>query len=370
MDFVDDLPPIEISNETRTAIIDGVRATLMLLQRGGKISSDISYSSLLENPDLLYAFIQAYRANPEIADSLVQDKKGKPVRDDQTMLVCDVNLAQVQRLLVVTCSKRYFAPAPAQQVQPAPPEPDQKKSLGLFRKSEKPDPQAKQAPKTNEERKLSDLTRYLAYDWQLPILPVYREALSYQHLVELGADILRLKDVKAVAAAGRLSPSDIQKARRVAGEDFSTMLARNPRAVNGVVHWSHEMYKFFHQLLGEKTWDFFAREREFFRVVGGLDKGRLRMYGDMLTYIAPENLLTLGRLNIDKTRALVEALKVQLGDHLDMTLSSAQFGKDILNRIVDSFIHLKKDNDQLVVYAELTCQALAPTIQDWLSRRS
>jgi hypothetical protein len=365
----DDLPPLEISNETRSALVDGVRATLMLLQRAGKFSAQATYASLLEDPLQLLAFIQAYRANSELADSIVKSKKGEPVRDEQTVLVCDVNLAQVSRLLIVTCAKKFFAPPLPEFPEPSIAEPEVKKGLGLFRKAEKPPAPVPSGPRSNEERKIAELIRFLAYDWQLPILPVYRDALTYQHVIELGADILTLKDAKAVAAAGLLSPADIRKARQVAGEDFVPMLTRNPRAVNGVVYWSADMYKFYRQILGDKAWDFFARDRDFFNVVAALEKSKARLLGDMLVYIAPENLLTLGRLNFDKTRALVEALKIHLGDHLPMTLGSPQFGRDILNRIVDGFVHLKKDVDQLLVYADLTCKALAPTIADWLARR-
>ncbi|MBI5121931.1 MAG: hypothetical protein HZA67_13095 [Rhodospirillales bacterium] len=356
------LPPVDITPETRNAIVDGLKQVLAAFQSAKKIKAEITYQALIEKPEALYQFIQLFRANRELADGVVKGKNGQPVRDDETELVCGVSLAQVQRLLILTSAKRHFGvSAPA-----AKPAEDKKGGLGsLFRKAEvKPDASSR----SNEERKLAELAKFLAYDWQIPLLQVYKDALTYQHVLELGSDLTLLKDAQAIAQAGRLEPAHIRKARQVAGGEFVQLLSENPKAVEGVIYWNADMYKFFRSVLGDKCWHFFGRDHHFFNALSSFEKAKIRLFGDTLAYIAPECLIEFDRLNLDKTSALMEAFRANFGDGLEEALSSKGFAFDILHRLVESFVHLKKDAEQLKTYADLTCKALLPTYQVWLAK--
>ncbi|MFA6019130.1 MAG: hypothetical protein WC722_02630, partial [Rhodospirillales bacterium] len=292
------LPPVDITPETRNAIVDGLKQVLAAFQSAKKIKAEITYQALIEKPEALYQFIQLFRANRELADGVVKGKNGQPVRDDETELVCGVSLAQVQRLLILTSAKRHFGvSAPA-----AKPAEDKKGGLGsLFRKAEvKPDASSR----SNEERKLAELAKFLAYDWQIPLLQVYKDALTYQHVLELGSDLTLLKDAQAIAQAGRLEPAHIRKARQVAGGEFVQLLSENPKAVEGVIYWNADMYKFFRSVLGDKCWHFFGRDHHFFNALSSFEKAKIRLFGDTLAYIAPECLIEFDRLNLDKTSAL------------------------------------------------------------------
>ncbi|MBF0167248.1 MAG: hypothetical protein HQL45_06415 [Alphaproteobacteria bacterium] len=357
------LPPVDITPETRAAVVDALKRVLAEFQKTGKVAGSVSYQNLIDDPTALYDFIQVYRANREGVDAIVTGKDGKPVRDDEAILTCGVSLAQIQRLLILTCAKRHFGvSSPA-----AKPQEEKKGGLGaLFRKSDSAG--KSEAPRSNEERKLTELAKYLAYDWQIPLLQIYRDTLTYQHVLELGSELVLLKDAKAIAQAGKLDPAHIRKARQVAGPDFVQLLSDNPKAIEGIIYWNADMYRFFKGLLGEKCWVFFGRDHNFFNAVAALDKAKCRIFGETLAVIAPECLIEFERLNLDKTNALIEAFRNNFGDYLDQALSQKSFAVDILRRLVESFVHLKKDSDQLQVYADLTCKAILPSVQAWLAK--
>ncbi len=356
------LPPVDITPETRNAIVDGLKQCLGVFQAAKKVKNEISYQNLIENPAALYQFIQIYRANREMVDNIVKAKSGQPVRDDDTELACGVSLSQVQRLLILTAAKRHFGVSGAIQK----PAEEKKGGIGsLFRKSEA---KAEAPSRTNEERKLSELAKYLAYDWQIPLLQVYRDSLTYQHVMELGPELTLLKDAKAIAQAGRLDPAQVRKARQVVGGDFVNLISDNPKAIEGVIYWNADMYKFFRSLLGDKAWIFFGRDQQYFNALASFEKAKLRLFGDALAYMAPECLIEFERLNIDKINAMMEAFRGNFGDDLEMILSQKSFAFDVMHRLVESFVHLKKEPDQLKVYADMTCKAILPSMQEWLAK--
>ncbi len=64
----------------------------------------------LHDPDLLAAFIKAFRANPTLYSDIVVGYDGRPITaaDPDKALVCGVSLAQVQQLMVKTCARHLF----------------------------------------------------------------------------------------------------------------------------------------------------------------------------------------------------------------------------------------------------------------------
>lgn len=357
------LPPIDITPETRTAIIDGLKQVLARLQEAKKVKSEIGYQTLIENPQALYQFIQLFRANRELADDIVKTRDGAVVRDDEAILACGVSLSQIQRLLILTAAKRHFGVGAVQQKAAE----EKKGGLGsFFRKQD--DDKGPATANPIEERKLSELAKHLAYDWQIPLLQVYRDCLTYQHMMELGPDLTLLKDARAIAQAGRLDPAQIRKARQIAHEDFLKLLSENPKAIEGVIYWNADMYKFFRTLLKDKCWTFFARDVTFFNAVTAYEKAKIRLFGDMLSYMTTEALIEFDRLNLDKTSAILDAFRANFRHDLELMLSQKSFALDTLHRMVESFVHLRKDSEQVKVYADLTCKALLPSLQPWLDK--
>jgi hypothetical protein len=359
-------PPVDIDSDTKKAIIDGLKAVLARFQEAGKVDAALSYQDLISQPDTLAAFVTTFLANRESCDDIVVAKGGKPVRDDDQMLACGVSLNQIQQLLVRTCAKKVFESEKTLQTVT---ETVTKKALfGLIKKTEQVEIQ-RIGNDPVEERKIRELSRYIAYGWQLPLLPAYREHLTYQQVMEIGEDVLALKTPEAVATVGQFPPETLRKVKIAAGPDFVDILVHRPQAIAGVAVWNREMYEFFRKTLADHAWDFFARDKAFFNVVAALDKSNARIYGDVLCYIAAESLEEIQRLNIDKVEVLVTSLKAAFGNKLPGVLSRPAFAKDILRKVVDNMLHMSQEKEKMMTSFALTCKAMVPQVMDWLAKQ-
>jgi hypothetical protein len=360
-------PPIEIDSDTKKAIIDGLKSVLALLQQKGAVDRQLTYQALIASPAALEAFISAFIAQREACDAVVKARTGSgPVRDNDQVLVCGVSLNQIQQLLVRTCAKKIFESEKTEQTTT---ETVTKKALfGLITKTEQVEV-TRIGHDPVEERKLRHLANYIAYGWQLPLLSAYRQALSYPQIMEIGEDILALKTVDSVEAVGQFPPEVLKKVKVASGPDFVEILVHRPQAIAGVAVWNRDMYDFYRKTLGDRAWDFFAREKAFFNVVAALDKSSARIFGDVLCYVAAENLEDLQRLNIDKLEVLVTSMKSAFGDKLPLIMGNPNFGKDILRKVVDNLLHMNQDKDKLMASFALTCKAMVPTVNEWLAKQ-
>lgn len=359
-------PPVDIDNDTKKAIIDGLKKVLARFQQDGLVDQSLTYQDLISHPDILEKFIALFLANRELCDEIVKRKGGQPVRDEDSMLVCGVSLNQIQQLLVRTCAKKLFdAEKTAQTVT----ETVTKKSLfGLIKKTEQVEV-TRLGNDPIEERKLRELARYLAFDWQLPLLRAYREHISYQQLMEIGEDIVALRTPEAIATVGKFEPAILKKVKAAAGPDFTDILINRPQAIAGVAVWNRDMYEFYRKMLGDAAWAFFAREKDFFNVVASLDKPVARVYGDVLSFISSESLAEIQRLNIDKSEVLVTSLRGAFGNKLPAVLGHPNFAKDILRKVVDNMLHMNQEKDKLMTSFALTCKAMVPTVNEWLAKQ-
>lgn len=359
-------PPVDIDNDTKKAIIDGLKKVLARFQQGGLVDQSLTYQDLISHPDVLEKFIALFLANRELCDEIVKGKNGQPVRDEDTMLVCDVSLNQIQQLLVRTCAKKLFE---AEKTAHTVTETVTRKSLfGLIKKTEQVEV-TRVGNDPIEERKLRELARYLAFGWQLPLLRAYREHISYQQLIEIGDDIIALRTPEAIATVGKFEPAILKKVKAAAGPDFTDILINRPQAIAGVAVWNRDMYEFYRKMLGDAAWAFFAREKDFFNVVASLDKPVARVYGDVLSFISSESLVEIQRLNIDKSEVLVTSLRGAFGNRLPQVLGHPNFAKDILRKVVDNMLHMNQEKDKLMTSFALTCKAMVPTVNEWLAKQ-
>ncbi|CAA7611882.1 conserved hypothetical protein [Candidatus Terasakiella magnetica] len=359
-------PPIEIDTETKRAVIDGLKKVLTAFQQAGLVDSSIAYQELISNPKVLEIFIQVFQAHRDIADEVVKakDKAANPVRDDSIPLVCNISLAQIQQLLVRTCAKKIFeADKPMETIT----ETITKKSMfGLIKKTEQIE---RLSVDPVEERKIRELSRYIAFGWQLPLLDTYRSMLNYQQIIEIGDDIVALPTAAKIEAVSQFEPEKLKKVKAAVGADFGAILADRPQAIAGISVWNREMYEFYRKTLGDKAWAFFAREPAFFNVCAALDKSVIKIFGDMLCYIATENLAEIQRCNIDKVEVMVHALKTAFGNRAPQILAIPSFSKDILRKVVDNLIHMSQEKDKLMTSFALTCKAMTPAVDEWLAKQ-
>ena len=355
------LPPnIELTTDTKKMLVDSIKKALQIFQSKGAIEPDVTYDRLVHEPDILFNFIQAYRQNPEWVDNLAVDKQKNPVRDPGTFMICGVTLAQIERLLVLTCGKYYLQEATSQDKTVVSQKVERR--MLFFKKVIK----TKEEITTYDERKTKEISKHLAFDWQLPLLEAYAEYFNYPQLLELDSDILAIRSHEYLQIVGNYQQADLRKAKASSGDEFTKILNTRPEAIAGIICWNSDMYRFFRNMLSDRCWDFFARDKEYFNIVAGLDKAKARLYGDILIYIASENLTEMDRLNLDKTKVIIAGFRDTLGARLPQVMARPSFAKDILRKIVESFAHMKQDNDQLAIYAELTCKAIAPTIFEWM----
>lgn len=357
-------PPVDLDVATKKAVIDGLKRVIETFQAKGVLDKAVTYQDVIHEPAVLFDFIQTFRANRQLVEAIVIGSDRKPVRDDAAPLACGVTLEQVQQLLVKTCAKYFFDKdkGGAETVV----ETVKSKRFLFFTRTEQVE---RKAGPTADDRKNRALLPYLAFDWQLPLLPAFKDELIYQQVAELGEDMVALTSVEAIGAVGATDPAVIRKAKAVAGPDFANVLMERPTALPGLGAWSRDMYTFYRSALGPRAFDFFARDKQFFNLAAELDKPLARVYGDVLVYIAAENLQEMQRLNIDKTGILIEALKAALGERVEAALAHPAFAKDILRRLVESLLHMKQEKDQVMVATALTCKAIAPQIREWLEKQ-
>jgi len=359
-------PPVDIDGNTKKAIIDGLKRVMATFQESGCLDASATYQQLIADPTALVNFIQVFLAHRDQADAIVRPKSGKePVRDDDQPLACGVSLNQIQQLLVRTCAKKVFEQTkPMETVT----ETVTTKSFLFFKKTEQVEVQ-RQSADPAEERKVREIARYVAYGWQLPLLPAYRQFLSYPQIIEIGDSLLALTSAENIEAVGAFDAAVLKKVKAAVGADFNEILTAQPQAIGGIATWNSDMYQFYRKLLGDQAWTFFAREKEFFNAVVSLDKATAKVYGDVLCYIASDNLQEIARLNIDKSEVLVSALKSAFTDKLPAILKIPNFSKDVLRKVVDNLLHMNQEKDKLMLSFSLSCKSMVPSVMEWLAKQ-
>jgi len=357
-------PPVDMTSETKRNIIDALKQVIEIYKSAGKLTPEATYSSILHDPRDLYRFIRLYRANTELAADFVKDKDGNPVLGEDELLVCGVSLLQVQQLLVKTCARHYLEQENKEEVKVVT-ETVKKKILGVFTKTEQIE---RKVGGGYDERKVRDISKCMAFDWQLPLLPAYN-MLNSTHLFELGDHVHCLTSFEAIRDFTQLDQPTIKKAKQTVGDDFPYFLVHRPAALAGVGTWSREMYQFYRRVLGDAAFDFFCRDKQFYMVCAALDKPLIEIYGDVLGYIDSANLEEMQRLNIDKTDVLLQAMRGAFGNTLKEALSNPNFAKDILRKMVESLQHVSQEKAQLIQSAMITCKAMAPQVADWVEKQ-
>lgn len=358
-------PPIDINNETKRGIIDGLKKVIEVFQAEGVLDKGLSYKDVIHKPDVLYAFIQTFKANAELAGRIVMDKEGVAVHDPDTQLVCGVNLAQVQQLLVKTCA-RYFLEQDTREEEEIVTETVTRKRFLFFKTTEQVE---RRTGGGFDERKVREISRHMAFDWQLPLLPALAELNSAQ-LMELEENVIFLNSAEGIREFAKFDQQTIKKAKATAGQDFPMAVATRPGSIGGIATWSKDMYSFYRQALGDSAFEFFSRDKAFYMVCASLEKPAARIYGDVLCYIAAENLEEMQRLNMDKADVLLAAMKFAFGDKIRPVLSRPAFAKDVLRKLVESLLHVEQEKSQLAVSAQITCKAIAPQVMNWLAKQA
>ena len=355
-------PPAEISPETRRLILVGFKKIVEIFQGKGLLDPNATHVDVLHDPMLLIQFDQAFVKNPGLIAEIVVDAQGQPVTALDKPLTCGLTILQIQQLAVRTCARFLFL---GEEEERTVTRTVTTTKYLVFKETI----QITERVRGKDPRLLKEILGFIAFDWQLPLLAEYAD-LSLPQLAELRGDILALRSVEAVREVQKFSPDALRKAKALLGaSEFIALLEARPQAIRGVLHWPKEMQQFFRNTMPSRFYDFMAREDKLFMYVASMDKPTISIYGDVLGYVALENLMELHRLNIDRTEVLLGTMKRIFGKRMEPMLANPKFARDVLRRQVEGLIHIKADKAQMADIHGLTWSAAEQQALAWLAKQ-
>lgn len=168
----------------------------------GKLDRTAAYDAAMNDPELLAACLQLFRARPELFTAHVIDAQRQPVTSDDGMLLCGRSLGDAVGLVVQASARRYFRRklggtkrviAPS-KVKPGllerlcvavgllePRKPTFRKVIGMG------------------DRLFGAIRDYLRFDWQAALIPHYAP-LAPEMVTALGARLLDIREPSELRA--------------------------------------------------------------------------------------------------------------------------------------------------------------------------
>jgi hypothetical protein len=324
---------VELDDVPRKMLVDGIKAVLTRLQDEGLLPHKKSYRDVLGEPKTLYEFIETFRRNKHIASDLLVDLKGNIVSEDDKELRCGVTLEQVCQMLVFTCARRVM-------------------------------------PGKVNESKLVALSGYLAYSWQLPLLQAYDLLFSTEQIDVLGEDLLDLRSKEKLEVVASFRVDDISRAKFMTGDRFVEMISENPAAVGGVVSCNEEDYKFLEEILGDRIWQFFARDPYYVKMILSLDKRLSQAFGPALAGLVEDAFHRIRRMPVEKSVILIQSFTGKYGKYADALLSSPEFLNSLFKNMVEYLYLLEGDEELFRETVRIKLNALHEDIVMWAKKVS
>jgi hypothetical protein len=358
------LPPnVAVDKVVKAQIINGAKAAITLLQANNLIESSWDFDGILDEPQKLKTLFNVFRENIDLFAETVVDKAGDPIVDETTETKCGVTLQQVQKLLIATSARRFFVRNDGKIV-----EKKQKKKIKSMVFFTKEITVTKKVRLKEGEKKFEALRRVIGFDWQLDMLEFYRDRFPFSHLLVLGDDILAIQNEIHGDEVVAVHHEEFKKVKAVTGAYFRNVIAGGATAIPGILYWRKDLIPTFIKSMGLKAWDFFRRDKRFFDHCTELDIPRISIYGETLAYIAAENLTEMGRLNLDRLDATIQAMQATFGDKIVDVLSEPLLSVQVLRPMVDSFIHLEaKDNEQFSTACKTAVHTLKTEILTFIT---
>jgi len=357
------LPPnVAVDKNVKGQIIQGTKNAITLLHDNDLLDKALDFDAILNEPANLKNFFKTFEDNIDLFAETVVDKAGDPITDEMTETACGVTLQQVKKLLISTSARRFFIRNDGKIVTKK--SKKKIKSMVFFTK----EVTVKKKVRLKEGAKKFDaMKRIIGFDWQLDMLDFYRDRLPYSHLLVLNDDVLAIHDEKHGDEVVEIHHEDYKKVKEAVGVYFRNVVAHGASAIPGILYWRKDLVMSFIKAMGEKAWIFFKRDKSFFDHCTELDNARIGIYGDVLTYIDPLNLIEMDRLNLDRLDGTIVAMKETFGDEIEKILAEPLLAVEILRPTVDSFIHLEaKDNEQFNAACKSSVAALKDKILDFM----
>lgn len=168
----------------------------------GKLDRAAAYDAAMNDPELLAACFQLFRARPELFATHVVDAQRQPVTSDDGMLLCGRSLGDAVGLVVQASARRYFRRklgGTKRVVTPSKVKPGLLERLciavGLL---EPPKPTFRKVIGMGD-RLFGAIRDYLRFDWQAALIPHYAP-LAPEMVTALGARLLDIREPSELRA--------------------------------------------------------------------------------------------------------------------------------------------------------------------------
>lgn len=328
---------IEFDPKAKDLVIGSIRLVLQRLQKKELVRPGLQYADLLSDPHQLKAFISAFKRNRDIAADVAVDAAGRPVTSDDAELVCGPTLAQIERVLVYTFAKRVFD-------------------------GQVPD----------------EIKEYIAFEWQLPLMGLYRRALTPDHFRALGAGVLMLRTSESVRAISEVRAADVKKARLLLGDRFEEMLLAAPLAARGAALCDQKLFRFFERVTGPGIWTFLAGDAQLVVELIGADRRQLEAIGPSVADLCLESLHELERVSRTLLGPLMDAFREVFGVNARAIIGDSDFSRLFLHEVVERFKSLGQKGEEdmtpehrakVTQAVKLKWTALEPRVMAWLGDR-
>lgn len=330
-------PLVEMDNDDRRRLVLGIKEVLEHAKTEKIVPFTGSYADVLASPDKLRLFMVTVEENLEKFQGFIKSKDGSPITTTDDVLSCNVTLKQICQMLVFTAARRQF---------------------NGDAKAGAPD-----------RLKLQLLTPYIAFEWQLPLLKPYDYLLSDEHIRILGYELLELRSREDIEIVARFSPEDIGRVRSMIGDDFVDLMAIRPEALGGLETCQPEIYQLFKEVLKERVWDFFARDKYYIKRAISLDERLIRAFRQALADADDDAFNKLARLPVDRAVLLLKGCWDQFGPKVCALFSDVNFINGLFKEVVE-YLYMVEGSDE--IYAEtvrLKLSALQETVEMWLTAR-
>ncbi len=335
-----DIPAlINLNDRDKAVVIGSIKLVLGRLKKKGSIAKGTRYEDLLADPERMFDFITAYKAAPDTAKDVALDKTGKPVETGDQSLVCDMTLAEIERLLVYTCAKRVWRKTAGENGGDAATPGNKKRSffalfrkIGLFRKKR----DASEASTALSEVP-AGIKSYIAFDWQLPLLENYANTLTKNHIKSLGEAILALKTHQDLETVTEMDPTAIRKAYDITGDQFHDMLNCSPSAINGLKDVNEETYKSVFELIGHRTWNMFAGDPEVLNELLNLRDDQIEALAPVVSDLCIESLNMLLDIPEQILGPAATSFGEVFGEQQPELLGNGEFAEKFMFDVVGSF---------------------------------
>jgi hypothetical protein len=203
----------------------------------------------------------------------------------------------------------------------------------------------------------------------VPLLKLYYFYFDRGQLAELGRDILMIRDPEALSVAASFDLANLRKARKLAGDDFPVMLAANPKAIGGLAYWGDpSRHAAFKRIMGDRVWDFYARDYDFFEAMEEMERERMSIIGPLMADASIETIRALDRMQIDRLPLLISAFRSVFDKDMNELFADPGFGKQTLLPIVQSFQGADLEPAEFTEIMLLKCNAVKITVEQTLEK--